>query len=995
MNLPDLIVNDISLKDCNGNKIKFDKNYDVFFVTSGQPFTITVEIENIGSASASGAFNIYLRIDDLYTIFYKTDLKANKKASFSHIHYSFYYPLNSPNSFSIPYSTHSISAEVDTGKAILESNEGNNLMTNSIKIVKAEWTIFLYMSSGYAGGSNSDLSNTVECELGVLSLVGSDPKMSIIAMAGITGKSTKIYFITKDAKIEIPGGNLNLSWSSTDIEMGSYWNLICFGNYAMRQFEAKHYIVSLCDHGGGPRDGLVWGTMNCSKRIYPNEVHTALSQFYGLNKLINSKKIDLVILEACLMSSIEVAYEIKDYADFMSAPELNGISINNGVVLHYDLFLGWLKDHYNSPDVTRDLCKQIVDTYIKYFPLTMIGQIVGHSVQWGAIDLSKIGSLATNLDSLVNSLISGCPGYRSKITDMFNNTLEFYGRQLFDIRDLMRQIKANFDDLTIKQLAQNVENALSIAVVYTNYFIPHLSFDHYDNTNGLSIYFNPVANMNLTNWKEPCKDYYDVTNWDEFLLVVYDRTSPDMCTINAIPPGGWSSTFNFRWNATDPWPKGVWINTFPSGIAWYGWNIDNGIETWTKSTTLVVPSSATQGLSDGWHTLFVRAKDLANNIGPYGSCIFKLDTTRPSNPNNYASTPPRNVWTNDNTISINWFGASDDPTGSGVVDGYSFVWDQISSTIPDTTADTTGTSTVSFALSSGNWYFHVRSRDNAKNWAIGAFTVGPYKIDVTAPTAPGAPTFSSSDVPDGIFTLSWPPSTDTLSGVSKYELQQMASGGSWITVDGNIAGSLNSFTVSVSPGTYYFRVRAIDVAGNVGSYSATSAAAIVPAYHWFGMTIDDGHFFNFYSFQDSFNGTAYHIDTIGSGDWAYQFMGTYTEEFVVRSDGTIGVSGWFRFSDLGFQPPGGYPLEGRREVLLYLIIMDPVSNTIEETALVLDYTDPVDEWIWVDNLVVSDLTPESTINIGIGRSDAWEIDWWLTAEWAGVVVTDANGPHIT
>jgi hypothetical protein len=1000
MNLPDLIVNDISLQDCDGKKINFDKNYDVFFVTSGQPITITVEIENIGSADAKGTITVNLAVQFFSSPnpqnimeFTKKDLKKNNKESWIYTINSFEYP-----GFSKLYSTHKFLVDVDKKNAIAESNEGNNGLSQSIRIQKAEWTIICYMSGG-AGGGSSDLNGVINQEVGYMSNVGSNSVLSIVVLLDLSDKFTAAFFITKTWN-EISRSRIDISWPN-EVNMGDHNNLITFGGFAMDCFKANHYIILLTDHGGGFYEGCVWDDMYDNPLTTP-EIHTAMSYLCEKNLAINGKKIDVVILETCLMASVELAYEIKDYANYLVAPELLGTAnllIWNSV-LHHDVSLRWLKKNYDSPTVTLDFCKVIVDSYIQSWITCSIlvpGTLALYPcVQWGVIDLTKISALVIDLDDFCNAIIANLPATRLNVLSALDLTESYENKNLYDLSHFLKNIIFTFnDDAVIKQLAQDVQNSLSTVMIYNRDFLhPTLNGYTYWHTKGLSIYFHHLP------WfpRLPCPEFDSGTKWDDLLLAIYDELPPYAPTVTATPEG-WSSQFTFSWTAVDEtdttrfdkYPGG----RAPSGIAGYYWRIDGGPEeTWTTSTSMTILKGTIPGLTDGIHILAVRAKDNANNIGALEWCAFDFEATPPVNPNSHDSTPPSNIWSNDNTIDIAWSGASDSSPGSGV-HKYYFVWDHSPSTVPDATAGfTEGIYTTSTTLSDGNWYFHVRARDHAGNWASGAYTAGVFKIDKTKPTTIVAPTFSSADVIDGIFTLSWSPSTDTLSGVSRYELQQKVSGGPWITVDGNIAGNLNSFTVSVSPGTYYFRVRAIDAAGNLGSFSSTSSPAIVPEY-WFGLTIPSGNYFNFYSFQDSFNGTAYHIDTIGSGDWAYQFMGTYTEEFVVRSDGTIGVSGWFRFSDLGFQPPGGYPLEGRREVLLYLIIMDPVSNTIEETALVLDYTDPVDEWIWVDNLVVSDLTQGSTINIGIGRSDAWEIDWRLTAEWAGVVVYDANGMHTT
>jgi len=122
------------------------------------------------------------------------------------------------------------------------------------------------------------------------------------------------------------------------------------------------------------------------------------------------------------------------------------------------------------------------------------------------------------------------------------------------------------------------------------------------------------------------------------------------------------------------------------------------------------------------------------------------------------------VWSDNPVVDVNWSGAADVPSG---VHGYSYSWDILPDTLPDETVDTTLDSTSSPALSDGdNHYFHLRTRDEAGNWAAAAVHLGPFYIDAQEPGAPVNLTATpASWTPTNTFTVTWQNPGDP-SGVS-------------------------------------------------------------------------------------------------------------------------------------------------------------------------------------------------------------------------------------
>ena len=230
---------------------------------------------------------------------------------------------------------------------------------------------------------------------------------------------------------------------------------------------------------------------------------------------------------------------------------------------------------------------------------------------------------------------------------------------------------------------------------------------------------------------------------------------------------------------------------------------------------------------DGSKTVYVRFRDGTGNANaiPLTDQIG-VDTVAPTNPTVIAS-PGHSigVWSRDRTVQMTWAGAADDRSG---VFGYATSWSTSPTSLPVPTSNLSGTTVTSPSLQDGTTHhFHLRTRDHAKNWSPGAIHYGPFFIDGTPPrngaltAAPGA----------GQVLLTWSGFTDAKSGLASTNTYKLVVG-----VGGSPAESCTSGTqLFVGTGqsfhhqgltsrtTYYYRLCAVDRAGNVSSGATRNA----------------------------------------------------------------------------------------------------------------------------------------------------------------------------
>ena len=227
-----------------------------------------------------------------------------------------------------------------------------------------------------------------------------------------------------------------------ELNMGDKQTLINFLNWVNAHYTAtKGVILQFSDHGGGPRsvryvktaDGrtikvgdtsgrraLCWDESSSSNYLKTKDVSDALQAAgYG-----PSNKAAMILMDVCLGSSLEDAYQFKDYANYLAASPNNipGLGLD-----YYKLMTSFTKD------TTIDaVAKQIVTDYkTQYGNNTTLwdnyAQAIGENsyssipdgfkphIEWlgdlgfttfTITDLTKIADVKTAIDSLCTVLLS-------------------------------------------------------------------------------------------------------------------------------------------------------------------------------------------------------------------------------------------------------------------------------------------------------------------------------------------------------------------------------------------------------------------------------------------------------------------------------------------------------------------------------------------------------------------------------------------------------------
>jgi len=362
----------------------------------------------------------------------------------------------------------------------------------------AEWTVMVYLDS------DNNLESAGINDINEMEMVGSTTEVNIVVQADrIPGydisnsnwTTTRRYYITQDNDPYIINSEFN---DLGELNMGDPDTLVDFASWAVTEYPAKKYLLVIWNHGGGFRSSglakdIAWDDTNGGDKITMPELEYALS---AINTQMG-KNIDIVGMDACYMAMIEVAYQIKDYADILVTSEES--EPNDG--WPYDTTLGELAG--NPLISSEQFAADIVDKYIYSYPFEEVTQ--------SAIDLSYMDDLAGQLSSMADSIRSDTLTSKNVYINAAYYS-QYYGDPDFiDLYDFCNQLLAYSNSLEVKNIALNIQQALNYAVIKSGY-----SGGSVSGSKGLSIYFPWYYNYDSEKYNDT--NFAQDTFWDEMLL---------------------------------------------------------------------------------------------------------------------------------------------------------------------------------------------------------------------------------------------------------------------------------------------------------------------------------------------------------------------------------------------------------------------------------------------------------------------------------------------
>jgi hypothetical protein len=300
------------------------------------------------------------------------------------------------------------------------------------------WTIMIYMAG------DNDLDNFGISDLREIKRVGSSDHVQVIAELDRSGPEhlTKRYWLKDTAAGPALKHNILEQFEETD--SGSPEQLRDFIKWGLEEFPAEHYFVILWSHGAGAYDEDIY--YSTETRLRPRISRRGLFRSFApvkhlvdippdnhslLDNLLDSmrfiapdddartfidnvelktalqevgRKIEVLGMDACLMSMIEVCYQLRDCADIIVSSEAQ------------EPMEGWpyealVRELIKNPKMTPpEIATVAVDEFVKLYE-----DYENSSTTLAACDTSRCVQLVEPLSNLVDCFLANIDD--SEVTD--------------------------------------------------------------------------------------------------------------------------------------------------------------------------------------------------------------------------------------------------------------------------------------------------------------------------------------------------------------------------------------------------------------------------------------------------------------------------------------------------------------------------------------------------------------------------------------------------
>lgn len=177
---------------------------------------------------------------------------------------------------------------------------------SDVPLGEKQWTFILY------GAADNDLEPFILSDVNELESVGSSEHVNLVALVDTGAGAARYYLEQDDDPVELRSPRFDLG----EVDSGSAATLDEFVTWAVSSFPAKRYAVVISGHGGGnPR--VIAPDFRAGSAMSPRELVGAVDRV----RQTTGRRVDVFGADACLMQTVEVAYELRDSVEHIVASQ--------------------------------------------------------------------------------------------------------------------------------------------------------------------------------------------------------------------------------------------------------------------------------------------------------------------------------------------------------------------------------------------------------------------------------------------------------------------------------------------------------------------------------------------------------------------------------------------------------------------------------------------------------------------------------------------------
>ena len=337
-----------------------------------------------------------------------------------------------------------------------------------------KWTVLVYLNAA------NDLEAYGTLNVNQLEQVGSNNDVNVVVeFKRIKGQydasdgnwgGTRRYFVTRDSDITHVSSPI-LS-DNNAVDMGAPQSLQDFIQWGRQTFPAEHYCLVVWNHGAGWRSvKLPQSTRGVS---YDDQYSTHIDtiQLPAALNVDGSHKWDLIALDASLMQMAEVAYEIRNTADFLVGSEESP----PGTGYPYDKIL---RDLVASPTQSGK------DLGVAFAQEMLAANDPTSDITQSVLELAKIETIAPALDNLGSALTTAQTTQATAIAAARDSSESYAYPENHDLLHFLQLLPTGSP--AVRSAITQVQTAVSSALIWNGHAGAH------PHSNGLAIFLPTPA----------------------------------------------------------------------------------------------------------------------------------------------------------------------------------------------------------------------------------------------------------------------------------------------------------------------------------------------------------------------------------------------------------------------------------------------------------------------------------------------------------------------